>query len=230
MSNSFRCNIPCVPVRAEAKSWSEMVTQLLYGEPFQILEMNADWTKIKSVLDGYEGFISSNQVSKIPYRNRGNTVIERFTIHEGIPYTLGSFLANEANLGPNNRDLCATAEQLLGAPYLWGGKTFMGIDCSGLVQVSARCLGIDLPRDAYQQAILGELVDYPNCKRNDLAFFANEKGKVTHVGILVSKDQILHASGQVRIDEFDASGIKRNEEGEMKITHKLHSIRRLEFQ
>ena len=112
----------------------------------------------------------------------------------------------------------------LRAPYLWGGKTMMGVDCSGFVQVCFRMWGIDLPRDAWQQAQEGSMV--PRLKDalpGDLAFF-DDKDEIVHVGILLSKDQIIHASGRVRIDSIDKKGIVHSETG--KRTHSLRVIKR----
>jgi cell wall-associated NlpC family hydrolase len=119
-----------------------------------------------------------------------------------------------------------TAHTWLSAPYLWGGKTFMGVDCSGFVQTVFKAGGIVLPRDAWQQAEKGmEVNSLTEVKPGDLAFFQNEKQRVTHVGILLGSHEIIHASGRVRIDQIDHLGIMNRDN--RKRTHALHSIRRV---
>ncbi len=119
-----------------------------------------------------------------------------------------------------------TAKLFLNAPYLWGGKTFMGIDCSGLTQVVYKLNGYKLPRDAWQQAELGHPLSFvEEAQAGDLAFFDNEEGKIVHVGILLSNTEIIHASGQVRIDKFDHYGIFHSEN--KKYSHMLRVIKRI---
>ncbi|MNL48577.1 Gamma-D-glutamyl-L-lysine endopeptidase [compost metagenome] len=117
-------------------------------------------------------------------------------------------------------------KMFLNAPYLWGGRSILGIDCSGFTQVCYKILGIKLKRDAYQQADQGELVSFINeGKLGDLAFFDNAEGRITHVGILINSHQIIHASGRVRIDSIDHQGIF-NEETQQ-YSHKLRIIKRI---
>lgn len=121
--------------------------------------------------------------------------------------------------------LDAVVQVFLDTPYLWGGKSVFGIDCSGFVQQTFKLFGVKLLRDAYLQAEQGEAVEtLEDARLGDLAFFQNEKGRITHVGILLENYRIVHASGNVRIDTMDKEGIVNTETG--KRTHHLHSVRR----
>ena len=133
--------------------------------------------------------------------------------------------------GPENmmelkHDLVHDAMQFLNAPYLWGGRSLFGIDCSGLVQMAYKLKNIRLKRDASQQAEQGEAVaSLEEAEPGDLAFFENEVGRICHVGILIDRQKILHCSGRVRNDLIDQQGIFHNDLHEY--THKLKMIRRI---
>ncbi len=117
------------------------------------------------------------------------------------------------------------AIQFLNSPYMWGGKSMWGIDCSGFTQLLYKLMGIQLPRDAWQQAEGGELLTFINeAKLGDLAFFENEDGKITHVGFMLGPGDILHASGKVRRDILDSYGIYNSTL--CKHTHKLRLMKR----
>lgn len=122
--------------------------------------------------------------------------------------------------------LIKVAKKYLNAPYLWGGRSPFGIDCSGLIQCVFKIFGIKLPRDAYQQAELGEMVDFVSSSNvGDLAFFENKQGRIHHVGIILEDNYIIHASGMVRIDKLDHFGIYHK--GKRSYTHKLRFIKRI---
>lgn len=135
------------------------------------------------------------------------------------------FTPHQPNADVSIDGLLATAAFFLNAPYLWGGRTLFGIDCSGFSQLVFKLNGIKLKRDAWQQAEQGQTVDFlPEVKAGDLAFFDNENGRITHVGIMLNANEIIHASGKVRVDPLDNQGIYNAELG--KYTHKLRIIKR----
>lgn len=241
------CQLSLIPVRINPGSQSEMVTQLLFGETYQVKEISNDWLLIENNADHYKGWISSNQFCLYNETElNSNFTLINFPYTEvqteiGIIRALpGSKLSKQGNNFYFNGQICTIqnnptvqkmdiidyAKQFLNSPYLWGGKSFMGIDCSGFTSVVFDCFGIQLPRDASDQVHLGKAVEFVNeIKAADLVFFANSESKITHVGIAINQDQIIHASGSVRIDTLDSFGIFNTETS--KYTHTLKCIRRL---
>ena len=123
-------------------------------------------------------------------------------------------------------ELIENALMYLNAPYLWGGRSPFGIDCSGFTQMSFKICGIKLLRNASQQAEQGEDVSFiDEAEQGDLVFFDDEEGNIIHVGILLSEKKIIHSSGRVRIDSIDHQGIYNNEL--KKYTHKLRLIKKI---
>lgn len=141
-------------------------------------------------------------------------------------FTFSGQAINPQQITPTADFLLKIARKYLYAPYLWGGKSPFGIDCSGLVQMCFKMLNIRIPRDAYQQVEVGEIVDFvQQAQPGDLAFFDNAAGNIIHVGIVMSNSMIIHASGRVRIDHLDHYGIF-NEETK-KYSHKLRIVKRI---
>ncbi|GAB1415262.1 C40 family peptidase [Paludibacter sp.] len=128
--------------------------------------------------------------------------------------------------GDKNINVVEIAKMYLNSPYLWGGKSVLGIDCSGLTQVVFSIIGHILPRNASQQVLVGKQIDFlSDAKTGDLAFFGNEADNITHVGIFIDNSHIIHSSGWVKIETIDSHGIISAITGEY--THKLRLIKRI---
>jgi len=217
--------LPCLPLRAEPRSSSEMTSQLLYGQTYTAKEHVPGWVKIVVDSDHYEGWISENQFAPILFAPEYVQNMEVFILLDGTVIPMGSKLPTGQLQDDLNLNATHLARKFLGSPYLWGGKTFMGIDCSGLIQVVYGCIGFNLPRDSSMQVLEGRHVEYKDHKAGDLAFFHNEKDAVTHVGIISDRELIIHACGSVREDQLTSEGIINKESG--KLTHTLNCVRRL---
>jgi cell wall-associated NlpC family hydrolase len=243
------CIVPVAPIRSEGSHRAEMVSQILLGETATIISETKDFYQIQMHQDCYEGWCQKLQLQILP---EGATIITKgytskwasSAVLNGHPVQLplGAPIVScaDANfelsytdsvLDPVNNAftpaaLEIVAKQFLGTAYLWGGRTVFGIDCSGFVQMVFKLFNINLPRDAYQQALEGEDVGFlAEAKPGDLAFFDNEQGKITHVGILLSPQSIIHASAIVRIDPIDQVGIVSSSTGLR--SHQLRTIRRI---
>ena len=248
------CNLAIVPVRSEPSDRSEIVTQLLFGEHIEILERQNQWARIKIQYDDYEGWVDSKQYQIISEANYNllskeaiilnADLIDYITAPDNLllPIPLGASLSflNNSEINISNFDfegtktsgikpksaLINTAFMYLNAPYLWGGKTPFGIDCSGFTQMVYKLNGYKLHRDASQQAREGEPLSFiEESEAGDLAFFDNDEGNITHVGIIMDNNYIIHASGKVRIDRLDHLGIYNPETN--KHTHKLRVIKKI---
>lgn len=224
--------LPVIPVRGEASHRSEQVTQLLYGEEFEVIQEKGEFYKIKMAFDGYEGYISTNQFAETENCDKPVVITSvAFPVPEQphLQLSPGSEVCKKAvtslhsSLDPP--ELMSTLQLFLGVPYLWGGRSIWGIDCSGFVQVAAKMHGRKLPRDASQQIEEGDKVNFSDSRLGDLAFF-EENGKITHVGIVLSDNRIVHASGSVRIDTLTSDGIQKSDSEK---THNLVRINRVQY-
>ena len=247
------CVVPAAPVRSKPSHKFEMVNQLLFGEGMRVLKMKDKWVRIQTVPDNYEGWIRSNMIAEVKEDLLfGSFVtaallnavkIGEMTMHIPVGSTLPGFRNGEGTIGAlkykfegpsfNRNEVKPSCEQVthltrqwLNAPYLWGGRTPLGVDCSGFVQVIFKMMGIDLLRDARLQVDQGmKIKKMQDAHCGDAAFFRNHKRKITHVGILLSPTEIIHASGRVRIDAIDEKGIINADTG--KRTHTLVALRKL---
>lgn len=247
-------NVPVAAVRRKPRHHKEMVNQLLFGETVQILKQKGDaWVKVRSLHDGYEGwmtlslleetdeftalqksaFVTAGLLTRVtvgqqslhipvgaslPAFNEGKTQFN------GQEYVVEGAVYNRMENQPGKMLIDKLVHPWLNAPYLWGGRTPLGVDCSGFTQVNFKLLGIDLPRDAWQQAQTGAPVEsLTEAKPGDLVFF-DDKEEIVHVGILLNPETIIHASGKVRIDPIDKKGIIHAQTG--KRTYRLKAIRR----
>jgi cell wall-associated NlpC family hydrolase len=251
----FVCAVPVCPVRAEASHRSEQVSQLLFGEACELLEASGDFLRIKCRYDDYEGWCQGNQLREITeevYKIVGTKLAAEW-VNEIIFNRKKMFVPFASQLdflekdrGFNNinevvyngisvvstsqsfseETLKKIAETYVNTAYQWGGRSVFGVDCSGFTQVVFKCMNIRLLRDASQQATQGDAIGFlMEAKPGDLAFFDNNEGKITHVGILLNANTIIHASAKVRIDTIDNFGIVNGETG--KRTHTLRVIKRI---
>ncbi len=246
-----------VPVRAEPNDRAEMVTQWLFGETAEVLEEQGNWSRLRFDHDGYEGWVDNKQMAPCttPNLDPDLRVIDQSTIADlgdrqvllpyggVVPFYEDGTIFWDGHRIPvqavtNHRPDLERADLLefylhpfLGAPYLWGGRTPSGVDCSGLTQMIYILMGIYLPRDAGQQIGEGDVVELLDlCEPGDLAFFEDTDGKIVHVGLILTRNdegdlRIAHSSGRVRIDKLDHQGIFNADAGVY--THRLRMVRRV---
>lgn len=252
------CRLSVVPVRNDPKQVAEQVTQLLFGDHYEIMEMTPDrqWCRIQVYGDQSEGWMDAQQhhaiseeyfqqINKTDYKI--TTEVASVVLYKKSPLTIvmGSivpissselfkieeqFAFNGESKGLGQRRdvdfIKATARKYIASPYQWGGKSPFGIDDAGLVQMVFKIAGYPLPRDIKQLALQGKKVkSLDDAHAGDLAFFTGKGSTLSHCGILLEENRIIHAAGQVRIDVLTEEGIIVPE---TKVyTHFLHSIRRV---
>lgn len=238
-----------IAVRNEPCDTSEMVTQLLYGEVFKIIDTRKKWLKIRNAFDNYEGWIDRKQHVEISQEIYDHYAIWPQSVStqiidsvydmnkQLIMIPIGSNISSCKQLNHqyeggtskpvlNKSQLIPTAFNFLNSPYLWGGKSPLGIDCSGFTQLVYKLNGYQLLRDASQQATQGEALSFiEESEPGDLAFFDNEEGNIIHVGIIMEDNYIIHAHGHVRIDRIDHSGIYNVDRKTH--THRLRVIKKI---
>lgn len=249
------CEYAFIPLRAGMSHKSEMLSQILFGELFEILISRGDWAKVRLLNDNYEGWVDETTITLLEENSDVITVFENPEIcHEIVCLGIGSdklTIPSGAKLPCNKNDffinknhykipadfkaivtankpeaIIKSAIKMMNTPYLWGGRTSWGTDCSGFAQYLYALAGIKLPRDASQQVNLGRTLSFVSeAQPGDLAFFDNEEGQITHVGIICEQGKIIHASGKVKIDSIDHQGIYNK--NLKRYTHNLRVVKTL---
>jgi len=248
------CRLSVIPVRAEPGHLAEISSQVCGGEAVEILEETGQWWRVRLLADDYTGWVHGRQFGgrmETPPApasfftddlcgpaSRGSLQI---ALPLGAP--LPDFHDGEFTLGgerwrwpgavrsippgpPDKAALFARARRLLHAPYLWGGRTAFGMDCSGFVQSVMAAFGVRLPRDSKLQSACGaEVENRAAAAPGDLVFFGLEAPGISHVGLLLPGREIIHASTMVRLDDLTDEGIRSRESGEL--THRTAAIRRV---
>ena len=243
------CYLSVVPVRLEPSDTSELVSQVLYRDFFKVLEHRKVWSRIRLSFDEYEGWIDNKQfqfIEELAYKeleketpilstdlvdfisdknNQLHPIILGSNLN-GLQFLKHNFEGSKSKGKLDKSNIVNTSLLYLNTPYLWGGKTPFGIDCSGFTQMVYRLNGFNILRDASQQASQGDALSFiEESSPGDLAFFDNNEGDITHVGIIMENHRIIHAHGKVRIDLLDHSGIYNVDT--QNHTHKLRVIKRI---
>jgi hypothetical protein len=249
----FICENVFVPLRSGPTHKSEMLSQILFGEKYIIIDQSGKWLKIESLFDNFKGWIDIDhlQSSILKDNEKGKVLVKyllcykedkskiilepgceiynpdfknhTFTSGQNIFTTTEDF--NESYISTTD-SLTDSAIKLINCPYIWGGRIPSGIDCSGMTQLIYKIHGLTIPRNSWLQSEVGETISFiDESKPGDLAFFDNERGSISHVGMMISKGLIIHASGRVRIDTIDHQGIFKQETG--KYSHHLRTIKRI---
>lgn len=249
----FICENVYVPLRSGPSHKTEMLSQVLFGERYTIADRAGSWIKIETIFDGYRGWIDSEHLlHSTEYQHVDGHVLNRslpcfrdddtkLVLEAGCEIFNPDFEKKTFSVGKRQyrtsaefsdkfvtaaESLPETALKFINSPYIWGGRLPSGIDCSGLTQLVYKIHGISIPRDSLDQAEAGRNIDFTDAAEpGDLVFFDNERGKISHVGMIVSKGLVIHASGRVRVDSFDHQGIFRREINGY--SHKLRLIRRI---
>ena len=249
----YICENVFVPLRSGPSHRAEMLSQMLFGEKYSIVDTAGSWIKIETKFDKYTGWIDTDHNYLTIDTDDGSGFVlnqslicfkedkTQITLEAGCEIYNPDFAAGKFTLAGNtytvankfyknyitvNEIISETAIQYLNSPYLWGGRIPSGIDCSGFTQLVFKIHGIAIARNSWQQAKEGEAVSSINdAITGDLAFFDNEQGNITHVGMILSPGLVIHSSGKVRVDTIDNQGIFKKEINDY--SHKLKSIRRV---
>ena len=224
-------SVSVLPLRNDKAETSEMVSQILYGETCHILTTDPAFSRI-CMNDGTEGWVNSSSIAKEDNATERYILaqpFEAFDLSQGSALlSIGSELdfpvREDENRLAARESIGKTAELFLHVPYLFGGRSFFGIDASAFVQLVYKVHGYFLPRFAHQQAEQGRLLDFiEESECGDLAFFDDNEGHINHVGLMLSNYEILHCYGKVRRDSIDSSGIFNVEQN--RHTHRLRFVK-----
>ena len=251
--DTFICENVFVPLRSGPSHKTEMLSQVLFGEKYTLTDKAGTWMKIETEFDKYMGWIDMVHLQQSPvigsscghvlnrsllcYKNDKTKIVleagceifnpdfedKVFSVGNN-QYTTGNDFNN--NYISTNDSYADTALKFINSPYIWGGRIPSGIDCSGLTQLVYKIQGISIPRESWQQAEAGKNIDFiDQAEPGDLVFFDNDRGRISHGGMILSRGLVIHASGRVRIDTIDHQGIFKQEIGGY--SHKLRCIRRI---
>jgi gamma-D-glutamyl-L-lysine dipeptidyl-peptidase len=250
---NYICENVFVPLRSGPSHKTEMLSQILFGEKYSVIDKAGSWMKIETFFDKYLGWIDMDHLQHSPVEeNTGGHVLNRYltcykndktkmVLEPGCEIfnpdfgeklffagnnqytTTGEFNDNYISTNETVTDL---ALRFINSPYIWGGRIPSGIDCSGLTQLVYKIKGIPIPRESWKQSEEGMTIDFiDQTEAGDLVFFDNEKGKISHVGMILSRGLVIHACGRVRIDSIDHQGIFKAEIKDY--SHHLRMIKRI---
>lgn len=247
------CENVIVPLRSGPSHKSEMVSQILFGEKYHITDQAGHWYKIRTLFDNYEGWIDINHIqNSAETDSSGGSVLQKsllcfkpdktkLVLEAGCEIYNPDFSAKTFLLGNSTyttgedfgeghlkpaASFADTAMRFINSPYIWGGRIQSGIDCSGFTQLVYKLHGKSIPRDSSVQAEAGEPISFlDESVPGDLVFFDDDRGRIAHVGMILSRGLVIHASGRVRIDNIDYQGIYKNEISGY--SHRLRTIRRI---
>jgi gamma-D-glutamyl-L-lysine dipeptidyl-peptidase len=250
---NYICENVFVPLRSGPSHKTEMLSQILFGEKYSILEKSGNWMKIETLFDHYTGWIDMDHLQHslsegiscghvlnralVCYKNDKTKLVleagcevfnpdfedKTFTIEKNI-YSTGKEFSNRYISSSDS--ITDIAIRFINSPYIWGGRIPSGVDCSGFTQLVYKIHGIAIPRDSILQAEVGINIDFiDDSQPGDLVFFDNERGRISHVGMIFSRGLVIHSSGRVRIDSIDHQGIFKIEKGGY--SHHLRTIKRI---
>ena len=249
----YICENVFVPLRVGPSHKSEMLSQVLFGEKYEVLDSIGHWMKIVTGFDNYTGWIDSNHLQQTAETDKSPGFVlnrsllcfkedrTKLVLEAGCEIYNPDFRNKIFKVGKNtftacnefgenhvsaNESVTDIALKFMNSPYIWGGRIPSGIDCSGFTQLVYKILGKPIPRDSWQQAEAGTEVSFiDEAIPGDLVFFDDEIGKISHVGMILSRGLVIHASGRVRIDSLDHQGIFKAEINDY--SHHLRTIRRI---
>ncbi|WP_437373556.1 NlpC/P60 family protein [Maribacter litoralis] len=244
------CHLSVMPMRSMPDQAAELVTQLLFGEHYKVLESRKNWSRVKTVFDKCEGWIMNSQLTFIPedeylalesssspkyvtelisFVEDSNKMVTPILIGSSIPDTSSlpvTFDGKTVQGEQLKEKLVKTALLYLNSPELKGGKSPFGIDSAGLAQMVYKINGYHLLRTAESQSKQGTALSFvEESEAGDLAFFDNTNGEIDHVGIIMDNNYVIHVNGKVRIDRIDHTGIFNNDL--RTYTHQLRVIKKI---